>query len=247
MIADMLTVMWKERKGLFRVGGSRSRTLFILLTPVVMVGVVFPLIQEEDWFSTGFSLVAAVLIPFILVATTVPESFAGERERHTLSTLLASRLPDRAILFGKLGLAIAYGWIATILLLAVSVVVANMVITDGQFHFFPAILVFADLAVGLLVAIVMALLGVLVSLRSPTVQGAQQMLFGVVIIPILLLQVAPILLTSLVPGGRDIMEQFLSADFATLVAVIIGFLAIVSVLLFFAVLARFQRARLILG
>ena len=246
-MADILTVMWKERKGLFRIGGSRSRTLLTLLTPVVMIGIIFPLMQREEWFTTAFSLVAAIIIPFILVATAIPESFAGERERHTLSTLLASRLPDHAILFGKMGLAIAYGWIATLILLAVSVVVANLVIGDGQIHFFPPILVFANVVISLLVATLLGTLGVLVSLRSPTVQGAQQMLFAVVLIPGLVLQVAPMLLMSVVPNGREIMSQILEADFAHVIIVMSAFLGITSIGLFFLVLMRFQRAKLILS
>jgi ABC-2 type transport system permease protein len=42
-------------------------------------------------------------------------SVAGERERRTLETLLASRLDERAILFGKLLAARAYGWGLTLL------------------------------------------------------------------------------------------------------------------------------------
>lgn len=191
MITDILTMMWKEREGLFLSGGSRSRTII----PVVIIGIILPLMEKEEWFTTAFSVVIAILIPFILVAMVIPESFAGERERHTLSTLLASRLPDHAILFGKLGLAIVYGWVATLILLAISVVVVNIVVWDGQIRFFPPILAFADVIIGLLVAILVGILGVLVSLRSRTVQGAQQMLFTAVMI----LQIAPFLLMTVVP------------------------------------------------
>src|SRR3972149_5160056 len=106
MMHDISTMFWKERKGLLMQGGSRWRAVVTVLIMVVMIGVFFPLQMGRDWLDAGWSLLAAFLFPLILVGITIPESFAGERERHTLSTLLASRLPDRAIFFGKLGLAI---------------------------------------------------------------------------------------------------------------------------------------------
>lgn len=239
MITDILTVIWKERKGLFLGGGSRSR----IITPVLIIGIVLPIMQKEDWFTTAFSLVIAILIPFILIAMIIPESFAGERERHTLETLLASRLPDYAILFGKLGLAIAFGWVATLIVLAVSVVIANIVIGDGEIRFFPSMLAFADVIISLLFAILVAMLGVLISLRSRTVQAAQQMLFTAVMI----LQVVPFLLMTVVPDGPAVLRQILNTDFAQVTIVLILFFGIVNVGLVVAALARFQRARLLLS
>ena len=49
-------------------------------------------------------LIAAIMsasLPLALSGVMIIDSFAGERERQTLETLLASRLPDRAILLGK--------------------------------------------------------------------------------------------------------------------------------------------------
>ena len=73
------------------------------------------------------------------------------------------------------------------------------------------------------------------------------MLFAVVLIPGLVLQVAPMLLMSVVPNGREIMSQILEADFAHVVIVMSAFLGITSIGLFFLVLMRFQRAKLILS
>ena len=53
----------------------------------------------------------------MMVSSLVADSFAGERERHTLETLLASRLPDRAILAGKLLVPVAVAWGAALLAL----------------------------------------------------------------------------------------------------------------------------------
>lgn len=245
MIQDILTVMWKERKGLLLTGGSYTRTILTLLAPVAFFGLVFPLMFREDYFATAFPLAPAILLPFVIVSMTSAESFAGERERHTLSTLLASRLPDRAILFGKMGIIIAYGWISTLILLVITVIVANVVIGDGQFHFFEPMMTVALLLVSLLISLTVTLLGVLVSLRAPTVQGAQQTLLAAVLVPALIIQILPLVLAGVL-SGEDIMRQIMAADFSTVVTVFSLILAGISVVLVVAVLNRFQRARLII-
>ncbi|HSQ17143.1 MAG TPA: ABC transporter permease subunit, partial [Anaerolineales bacterium] len=122
MNADIITVIWKESKGLFKQGKSRSKSILVLLTPVLMFGIILPIQFREEWLDMGWSLAIALFTPLILIAPTICESFAGERERHTLETLLASRLPDRAILFGKMIVSIAYGWGMTVFLLLMSLV-----------------------------------------------------------------------------------------------------------------------------
>ncbi len=122
----------------------------------------------------------------MLVGMTIPESFAGERERHTLATLLASRLPDRAILFGKMAVSIAFGWGMTLFVLLVSLVtvnIANAVQGDGGFLFYSWRILLADLGLSLLLAVTVSGAGVLISLRSSTVQEAQQILMSAFMIP----------------------------------------------------------------
>jgi hypothetical protein len=93
---------------------------------------------------------------------------------------------------------------------------------------------------------VVASLGVLISLRSATVQGAQQALMGALLIPLMMVQIAPIVLMSIVPNGRVLISQITKADFATVVGVISGVLLLLNLGLFAATLARFKRSRLIL-
>ena len=246
MRQDLLTVIWKERQGLLYQRGGRMRAIWLLFVAVVMIAILMPLQMGEEWFTSAWSVVAALVLPFILVGTAVPESFAGERERHTLATLLASRLPDRAILFGKLITTTGYGWGLTLILLGLSLIVANLVAWRGYFVFYPLVLLIADVVVSLLMAGVVASLGVLISLRSATVQGAQQALMGALLIPLMMLQIVPIVLLSIVPNGRALLSQITKADFVTVVGVITGVLLLLNIGLFAAVLARFKRARLIL-
>lgn len=246
MIQDILTVMWKDRSELLTQGGSRGRAILTLLVGVVMIAIVLPLQMGEEWFSTAWSLIAAFILPLLLVGTAVPESFAGERERHTLPTLLASRLPDRAILLGKLGLAIGYGWGLTLIMLGVSLVVANMVAWQGALVFYRPPLAVVNIVVSLLMSCLTATLGVVISLRSSTVQSAQQALMGALLIPLILLQIVPIVLMSVVPDGEAVTKQITQADFVSVIAIIIAVMLVLNVGLFAAALARFKRPRLIL-
>jgi ABC-2 type transport system permease protein len=246
MVGDIWTVMWKERKGLLRIKGSRARALLTILVPVLMIAIVAPLQLGREWVDGAWSIVGAFLIPMMLIGITIPESFAGERERHTLETLLASRLPDRAILFGKLGLAVAYGWAMTLLALGVSLVPVNVVHWDGELILFRPAFALADVLLSLLVAGVMANLGVIISLRSETAQGAQQLLMMVLLVPLMALQLVPMLLLSVVPNGRELLRQWLSVDFSAVIIVAVAVLVAANAALLVVVMARFQRARLCL-
>jgi len=89
MFDDVLSVVWKERKSQFRVRGSRMRFLMMLFSPLLL-GTIFPITWGPDWLTQLPPLVVATITSVILVAVMVPESIAGERERHTLETLLSS-------------------------------------------------------------------------------------------------------------------------------------------------------------
>ena len=99
MTADIQTMIWKESKGLFRRDGNKLRFFFTLLTPLLVIGIFLPWQLGTEWANSFWSLIATTLIPLLIVGLMIPETIAGERERHTLETLLASRLSDRVILF----------------------------------------------------------------------------------------------------------------------------------------------------
>jgi ABC-2 type transport system permease protein len=244
MFDDLMTVMWKEQKSLLRSQGSNKKTLLSIFFPVLMLAIVFPLQMSEEWTGAAWSLVAAFLIPMITIGIVVPQAFAGEREKHTLETLLASRLPDQAILFGKLLTAVAAGWGLTLLVMAVSLIPANLLSWTGRVRVFDLDIALADFFVSLLISGAMASLGVLVSLRSKTAQGAQQTLIAALMIPLVILQLVPMLLLSAIPGGRDILQQVLSINFSHFTLVVAGILLVLNVGLLLAAMNRFQRSRL---
>ena len=240
MIADILTVMWKERKGMFRYRGSRTRFLMVLLAPVIMA-IVFPLQAGPDWVERLDSVFIAVFIPIVLVSITIPDSFAGERERHTLGTLLASRLPDRAILFGKVAVSVAFAWGVTLAAILLGLVIVNVAHREGKLLLLTPTIALADLGLSFLLATLAAGAGVLISLRSQTVQEAIQTLTAVLLLPPMLLgMVATLMLPDQVRG------LFRTFDGTQVLLIVLAVLAMIDLGVFAAAMARFQRARLIL-
>jgi ABC-2 type transport system permease protein len=247
MLSDISTVVWKERKGLLRAQGSRWRTVVSVLIPMIMISIVLPIQMGAGALHDAWSLIGAFIVPLIFVGIAVPQSFAGEREKHTLETLLASRLPDRAIFLGKVGIAVAYGWLAALVTLAITPVVVNLMHWEGTILFYEPEILIADLVVSLLVSVLIASLGVLISLRSATAQGAQQALISVLLVPMMLLQIVPMILISVIPDGGDLLEQWLSIDFTLFALVFAGTLLVLVVACFLLAAARFQRSRLMLS
>ena len=241
MLDDILTVMWKERKTLFRNRASRSRLLMMLLTPV-MLSTVFPVTWGPDWVEEFPSLIIAVVAPAVLVAVMIPDSFAGERERHTLPTLLASRLPDRAVLLGKMITPVAVGWGTALLCALLSLAIVNIAHGEGQLLFFTPPIALGILALSFLAATIMAGAGVLTSLRAATMQEASQKLMLLIFVPAIVVQVVPLLF-------RDQLTRWIrevEVNGAQLLAIIVVVMAVIDAALFAAAMIRFQRSRMYL-
>ncbi|PKO11588.1 MAG: hypothetical protein CVU39_28470 [Chloroflexi bacterium HGW-Chloroflexi-10] len=239
MIKDILTVMWKESKGMLRHRGSRARFLVILLAPFLLT-VIFPLKHGAAWVQGLDSIFIAVFFPITLVSITIPNSFAGERERKTLETLLASRLPDRAILFGKVAISVALAWGATLASIFVGLVIVNVAHWEGHLLLLTPTLFLADVIVSFLLATLAAGAGVLISLRSQTVQEAMQTLTAVVLLPPMLLGM---LLTALSDQVREIAGNLKSEQILLMVVI---FLAVIDLVVFFEMMTHFRRSRMYL-
>lgn len=244
MIADVVTVMWKDWKELLRQGGSPRRGWVSLAIVVGAFGIFMPLQFGRGWVETPAMLIYWAWVPLFLVGGSVADSFAGERERHTLETLLASRLSDRAILFGKFGAGVAYGWGLTMVSLIVGLVTVNVAYGRGELLLYAAPIFLGAVGVSLLGSGLVASIGVLISLRAPTVQQAMQRLsLGVMVVvftPLLLSQVLPL-------DVRLRLGEALQAVDTIGVLVIAGAILIgLNAVFLSAAMARFRRARLIL-
>jgi ABC-2 type transport system permease protein len=243
MLADILTIAWKESKE-FSQGPSRASSIARLVFPVLIAGVLMPWREGRAYVSGPFALFGlGWILPMVAVSLTV-DSIAGERERHTLESLLATRLSDEAVLYGKLAASVAYGWGMVIASLALGLVTVNLEQrTTGLLLFSPAYAA-ALMVVSFLGSVLVCSLAVLVSVRAPTVRQAAQTFgygsMGVIFGTLFGLQAIPSTWWAWAQSSPAGSNPTLAAVMA-----LVGFAAI-DWLVVAAARRRFKRARLIL-
>lgn len=243
MIADIWTVIWKEwRELLFQRGNLRGIVLS-LLPSVVLFGILLPSQLGRFWVESAISLGFWGWLPMLPVTVVIADAFAGERERHTLETLLASPLSEQAILFGKVGAVVGYAWVLTLIILLVGLITVNFTHGD-RVLLYPVTIMLGGMVLALLTATLMASSGVIVSLRSATVkQAAQQLAFASIALTWL-----PLFGFSLLPTAlqSSLMTSAQSLNTTQLFLTSLVVLTVLDIGLLWVAMARFKRSRLIL-
>lgn len=237
-MSDLLTMMWKESKDLLFQGGWRALILPVLL--VGILGVYLPLQARLAWLELSpIELFVILWIPFFVIISFIGDAIAGERERHTLETLLASRISDRAILLGKLIVTVGYAWGMALAGLLLGLVVVNLFRGHGSWAFYhPLDVLLEALALSLLCSVLGASAGVLISLRSATVRQAQIILS----VGTLVLIFGGILALQALPAS------FLSSlSYSQFLLLMIAAIVVLDAILLGLSLVSFQRSRLILS
>ena len=237
-MSDIWTMLWKETKDSVLQGGWSASVRPVILLGIL--GILMPWRFGAQWLALTPLVVGIVLyIPFIVILSFVGDAIAGERERHTLETLLASRISDRAIMLGKVILTTGYAWGTALLGLLLGLIVANLSNRQAGWEFYTQVdLLLETLALSLLSNLLGVSGGVLISLRSATVRQAQQML----IVATLVLMVGGALALKAAPAPA---LSTLSASQFWLIAIAV--LAVLDAILLTASLASFRRSRLILS
>ncbi|MFA6472012.1 MAG: ABC transporter permease [Candidatus Latescibacterota bacterium] len=242
MISDILTVLWKEAREYLRQRGTVRGTFLTLGIPILILGIVMPLQFGKAWVESPVSLIAWAWIPLFLAINVIADSIAGERERHTLETLLASRLSDTSILFGKIFASMLYALILTFLIVAIGIITVNVRFFGEGITFVPL----NYLAIGITAAILgtgfAVSAGILVSLRAATVRQAQQTLsLGIIIVALL-----PSMLFTILPAGmkQSFNAWIESVDGELAVILLFGFFLILDVILVLISMKRFKREKL---
>ncbi len=245
MNADLWTVLWKEWRSLM--GGRARRQLLIIGGVLAVMALIFPIEDGRGWVSDPVGIgILGIVMPMLIVSVIVPDAIAGERERHTLATLLASRLPDRAILYGKLGFAVVTGWLTGIVMLAVALVAANLSASPPAPLLYEPEALLGVLTLGVLVAILAGGIGFFVSLRASTAQEAQQLTGVGMMVPLML---ASFLLMAVMSNAdlRAMLAGLGSVDPRLLVVAVAAIIAIIDGALLMAADRRFRRGRLLAG
>lgn len=236
---DAWAVAVKEWRELAGQGGMQGRQGMLLF--IGAFGVLLPLMNGRAWITSPVMAIAWAWVPMFMVATVIADAFAGERERHTLETLLASRLSESAILFGKMGAAIGYSGALCVISLIAGVAVVNVVWRSDGLAFYQGQILLVMFTVGMLGAVFTAALGSVISLRAPTVRQAQQTLGALIFFFFLVPIWAVKALRDWSPDTAATVNaaQLTVAGFAVLLLVDAALIALA--------LKRFTRSRLIAG
>jgi ABC-2 type transport system permease protein len=204
------------------------------------MGIILPWELGLGWLAfNNVVILVVVYISFFFISSFIGDAIAGEHERHTLETLLASRISDRAILLGKVIVTVGYTWLLVLVSLLLGALVVNVTKGPGPWTFYaPFSLLIYTLVLSLLSSLLVASGGVLVSLHSPTVRQAQQTL-----------AIASIVLAVLlVLGIRSLPSNLISSlDNNQIAIIILVGIAILDAILLAIALASFKRSRLILS
>lgn len=243
MIADILTVAGKELREILTFGDARGRGKFNILILILVFGIFIPLQNGREWVTSPISVMVWGWMPFLWVSSIVADLFAGERERHTLEALLATRLSDQSILFGKLFAAIAYGFTLTWLVMIASLITINIAFIKEGLVFYSFDLLLGALVFSILICGLSASIGVLVSLRTGSVRQAQQMMSTgmlVLFLPFMLVQFIP---KSFLEAAGNVLEGIEPMQIALGVVVV---LLVIEMILVVIARRLFQRSKLIL-
>jgi ABC-2 type transport system ATP-binding protein len=237
-IAAIVRKEWSEMTSSAGSGASRKSMLIAAAALLAIVGLLGALAGE---IVLGPPALLTTFISFLVVMAYVADSFAGERERHTLETLLASAVPDEALFVGKVCASVGYGWFAALVLLAMLLAGANLR-APGSMYSPPVLLVaFVTAPLALLF---FSIAGVMLSVRAPTVKAAQArtsvLLFGV-FIPFVVLK------NFLAPGWIREAARALQTQRGLLLSLGANsvLLLVLDVALIAFAMTRFRRARMI--
>jgi ABC-2 type transport system permease protein len=223
-LLDAWTVTQKELRELMATRGRSPGGIFLVAAVITLLGIVLPLQAGPQWLDNTWLLSLWAWVPVFIVATVVADSVAGERERHTLETLMASPLPDRAILLGKISAAVIYGWGLMLITIITSIAAINIVYAREQLLLYRPTLLISGALLSLLTSILAASFGVLVSLRARSVRQAQRIIMFTLAAIFTLHIVAAPLATHFMPNaGHITLESLYLVAAIALVLVVINF------------------------
>jgi len=237
---DLRVVLIKEWLELRR-SDSAWVAMATLIVFLGMIGVFLPWLLGPLWLRAPWVTLIWAWIPMFLVTTVTADAFAGERERRTLETLLATRLSDGAILWGKWLAAVV--WVAGAMLLSfpLGIITLNVLFPGGPY--LPTVgQVFGTISVALAAGGLGGALGVLISLKAGSVRHAQQVLAIIVF----MIAFVPIVLLRLAPRGwtNGVFQTLTTGSPATTNWLFAGVLALAAMPFLLVARARFKRGRI---
>ena len=158
-------------------GDCSSRRGGIVQAVILVVGLGFlgPRADIGGWSSGApLSIAFFAFIPGVAAASMAADAFAGERERRTLETLLATPVSEGVLLAGKALASIVFGTIVGILGLLAATVSVRAITGTG---FVPSLhQVAGALGAALASSSLMAATAIVVSIFVPVARATQQII-----------------------------------------------------------------------
>lgn len=244
-MSAFMAVLWKElQETVLQRRGINGQTIPLSIL-ILLGGVVTPLLlhmagvasKAEVVVITGsITMVFMVMGGILYAVSTAVDAIAGERERHTLETLIASPASDAALVTGKILAIVLVGFLTAVVLAVVSS--ATLLVMYGPDDASPHLVIavlgpFASIPA----ALFMASLAFLISYKAKTVKTAQSVL-GLTMFPLFMVFgfAAPL------AGSIDRVSPG-----TALVTVVVGGTAalVLPALLFVLAVMRFRRDRIL--
>lgn len=173
-MVDAWTVARKELLELLGERQSLRGALFQTAGTVVTTGVVVPALDASMWNQPSTLAMLYFVFPCMVAASVAADSFAGERERKTLETLLATPLSDSSIFVGKASNSVAFSFAVSVLSLTLGLTTANILGRVEAPFILPAEGLAAILGGALAAALVTSSLAIFVSARVNVARAVQQ-------------------------------------------------------------------------
>jgi ABC-2 type transport system permease protein len=171
---ELTAVIYKEWHEIVQENGS-SKGSWLRLAMLAALGL------AVGW-QAGPAIATGPILPlfggFLGFTLTIPpaaDSFAGERERHTLESLFATPLSDAALVLGKLAACVLVALIAVAVFIVLAVLAALAKSGGDVLHqsaMGPPVL--ETFLLALVAALVIGAVGLQVSLRASSVRNALQ-------------------------------------------------------------------------
>lgn len=190
ILKEVIEIVKKEFKELL----SNKEFQFYYLILIVVAGVIIPISTNnnnlENWLVTGFVFqVMAAIIPSNLTA----DSFAGEKERKTLETLLTLPITTTTIFLGKAFFVELISFLILFFSFLLNIVTINVInfLNLGEFSLiiYSGLGIYTILVNGIAISSFIAFLGILISLWVKSVRGANLLSYFVgvpIIIPVVI-------------------------------------------------------------
>ena len=141
---------------------------------ISLTGVIVPLLEHSIWTNITTTLALYVIFPATFAASMAADAFAGERERKTLETLLATPLSDYSIFVGKIATAVTF----VVAISAMSLFAAILgTAYKGDFGAVSLQAVGGSLAGAFSASLLITAVSIAIAAKMPVARSAQQLGF----------------------------------------------------------------------